>query len=244
MRDWHVECFAEAMATLAQQPATQPTTRPGSVPVVVGVDFSPASDIALRQAFAMVNATPAAEPHVVYVASAYGPMVRIDTPDEVVTLSIEQASERLRRHVEGIVDAFRLEQETFFDRVVTHIRVGSPAREIAQLAADLDADMVIVGTHGHTAVRRLLLGSVTEDIMRLARCPVLVVRPKDHFSAVTEHVPEIEPPCPACVQMRRQSGGAEMWCSQHNHRHGRRHTYHYVSRNVAAQENVPLIRPL
>jgi nucleotide-binding universal stress UspA family protein len=192
----------------------------------------------------MVNATPAAEPHVVYVASAYGPMVRIDTPDEVVTLSIEQASERLRAHVEGIVDTFRLEQETFFDRVVTHIRVGSPAREIAQLAADLDADMVIVGTHGHTAVRRLLLGSVTEDIMRLARCPVLVVRPKDHFNAVTEHVPEIEPPCPACVQTRQQSGGAEMWCSQHNHRHGGRHTYHYVSRNVAAQENVPLIRPL
>jgi nucleotide-binding universal stress UspA family protein len=235
------------MATLTEQPAfqaTQSTTRPNSVPVVVGIDFSSASDVALKQAFAMVNATPAAEPHVVYVASAYGPMVRIDTPDEVSTFSIEEASERLRAHVEGIVEEFRLEQETFFDRVVTHIRVGSAAREIAQLAADLDADMVIVGTHGHTAVRRLLLGSVTEDIMRLARCPVLVVRPKDHSSTVTGHVPEIEPPCPACVQARRQTGGAQMWCAQHTERHGRRHTYHYVSRNVAAQENVPLIRPL
>ncbi|HMJ10924.1 MAG TPA: universal stress protein [Polyangiaceae bacterium] len=215
-----------------------------TVPVVIGIDFSPAGDVALKQAFAMVNATPFAEPHVVYVAAAYGAMVRIDTPDEVFTLGIEEAAERLRAHVESVVESFRLEHETFFDRVVTHIRVGSPAREIAQLAADLDADMVIVGTHGHTAVRRLLLGSVTEGIMRLARCPVLVVRPKDHGNGAVGHVPEIEPPCPICIQTRRQSGGAQMWCAQHTGRHGRRHTYHYVSRNVSAQENVPLLRPL
>ena len=105
-----------------------------TVPVVIGIDFSDASDVALRQAFAMVNATPWAEPHVVYVATAYGPMVRVETPEDIFTGSIEEASERVRGHVETIVDAFRREQDTYFERVVTHIRVGSaaPARAASE----------------------------------------------------------------------------------------------------------------
>lgn len=214
------------------------------LPVVVGIDFSDASDLALKQAFAMVNATPRAEPHVVYVGTAYGPMIRLETPDGVESLSVEDASERVRRHVEGIVDAFRRERETFFERVVTHVRVGSPAREIAQLAADLDADLVVVGTHGRRGVRQLLLGSVAEGVMHLAKCPVLIVRAKDHFATTSADVPQIEPPCPVCVLTRQETGGERMWCAQHSERHGRRHTYHYVGRNVEAQENIPLIRPV
>jgi nucleotide-binding universal stress UspA family protein len=224
----------------------QAGTSPDSlaVPVVVGIDFSDAGDLALSQAFAMVNRTPGAEPHVVYVGTAYGPMVRMDLPNETVTLGIEEASERLRHHVEGVLAAFRVERSTRFARVVTHVRVGSPAREIAQLAADLDAELVIVGTHGRRGVKQLLLGSVAEAVMRSARCPVLVVRPKDHETQDLTQVPQIEPPCPRCVQARRESAGQEMWCAQHRERHGRRHTYHYVSRNVTSQENMPLVRPL
>ncbi len=218
---------------------TKPDLLALPVPVVVGIDFSEAGDLALKQAFAMANATPGAEPHVVYVGTAYGPMVRMDMPGEVYTLSVPEAGERLRRHVESVVNAFRLERDTFFERIVTHVRVGSPAQQIAQLASDLDADLVIVGTHGERGVKHLLLGSVAESVMRLAKCPVLVVRAKDHY----QNVPEIEPPCPMCVQTRFATRGEQMWCEQHSERHGRRHTYHYVARNVSSQENIPLIRP-
>ena len=224
--------------------SAQPSSFPSTVPVVVGVDFSDAGDMALRQAFAMVNATPGAEPHAVHVGSAYGPMVRVEKPDDTLVLTMEEASEMLRQHVERVVEEFRRDRATYFERVVTHIRLGTPASEISQLASDLDADLVIVGTHGRRSVKHLLLGSVAEAVMRHARCPVLVVRAKDHASAATSDVPSIEPPCPDCVQARRESQGQLMWCARHSERHGRRHTYQYVGRNVAAQENLPLVRPL
>src|SRR5262245_14484748 len=95
-----------SMATLAK-----PGPRAADIPVIViGIDFSDAGDLALRQAFAMANTPPSAEPHVVHVASAYGPMVRIDTAAAVDILTIEEASERVRSHVEDKLNDFRLQQ--------------------------------------------------------------------------------------------------------------------------------------
>jgi hypothetical protein len=99
--------------------------------------------------------------------------------------------------------------------------------------------MTVVGTHGRTGLQRLVLGSVAERIVRLAPCPVFVVRPHE-----SEHQEvTIEPPCPRCVEARRASSGREMWCDQHRERHGRPHTYSYVPRNVASRENASLLIP-
>ncbi|HYP91237.1 MAG TPA: universal stress protein, partial [Polyangiaceae bacterium] len=123
-----------------------------------------------------------------------------------------------------------------FGRAFTHIRFDSVADEIAQLAADLDADLVVVGTHGRRGVSRLLLGSSAEATVRLSPCPVLVMRPK----AVPEAPPRIEPPCSRCVETRRATGGAELWCEQHRERHGQRHTYHQGDR-VGTDAEMPLV---
>jgi hypothetical protein len=123
-------------------------------------------------------------------------------------------------------------------RIVSHLRLNAAAEEIAQLASDLEADLVVVGTHGRRGVRRLLIGSVAERVVRLAHCPVLVVRPKGHG----ERAPEIQPPCPRCLEARRQSGGQELWCAQHKEKHGPRHTYHFTHRG-ATQTNPPLVTP-
>jgi hypothetical protein len=117
------------------------------------------------------------------------------------------------------------------------LRLESPAHEIAQLASDLEADLVVVGTHGRRGASRLLLGSVAEGVVRLAPCAVLVVRPK---APPDVEAPKIEPPCPRCLEARRASGGKELWCEQHQQRHGRRHTYHSVDR-VGAETNFPLV---
>jgi nucleotide-binding universal stress UspA family protein len=219
-----------------------PTSNPPNTPftLVVGVDFSKTGELALQRAFETASRTPNAEPHVIYVASAYGPMLRLELADDTKTVSIDEASDYLRDYVERELDKFQQTSRATFERVVTHIRVGAPADEVAQLAADLDADLVIVGTHGRRGVRRLLLGSVAENVMRLAHCPVFIVRPKGHYGA---EVAEIEPPCPRCVETRRRTGGRELWCEQHSERHGRRHTYHYVDRNSSARENLPLAEP-
>jgi nucleotide-binding universal stress UspA family protein len=56
---------------------------------------------------------------------------------------------------------------------------GAPAKEVVRIAGKVDADLVVVGTHGRRGVRRLVLGSVAEEVLRTASCPVLVVRAKD-----------------------------------------------------------------
>ena len=65
-------------------------------------------------------------------------------------------------------------------RCITHLRAEIPAEEIVALATEVGADVIVVGTHGRRGVRRLVLGSVAESVVRLADCAVLVVRqPRD-----------------------------------------------------------------
>jgi len=64
--------------------------------------------------------------------------------------------------------------------VDTHIRSGAPAPEIVALANELDVDIIVISTHGHTGLKHVLLGSVAEHVIRTAPCPVLVVREREH----------------------------------------------------------------
>lgn len=53
---------------------------------------------------------------------------------------------------------------------------GDPATEIVNLAKAEHADLIVLGTHGRTGVTRLLMGSVAEQVLRRAPCPVLAVK--------------------------------------------------------------------
>lgn len=57
-----------------------------------------------------------------------------------------------------------------------HMITGSPASAICRLADDQNAEMIIMGTHGRTGVMRLLMGSVAEEVVRRAPCPVLTFK--------------------------------------------------------------------
>ena len=59
-------------------------------------------------------------------------------------------------------------------RIVTHVG-PQPAHEIADIAREEEADLIVVGTRGHAAIAGLLLGSVTQRLLHVAPCPVLVV---------------------------------------------------------------------
>lgn len=207
--------------------------------VVVGIDYSETSDLALERALDLAAERPHAEVHVLHVLPAYQPGF---TPEGAVAgvanryPDLSEASTKLLGHVDRILAERAAQGRKTPERVVTHLRLEVAANEVAQLAADLEADLVVVGTHGRRGVSRLLLGSVAEATVRLAPCPVLVVRKK----APPQQVPQIEPPCPNCLAARRESGGAELWCEQHRERHGQRHTY-YQSDRVGAETNLPLL---
>lgn len=61
-------------------------------------------------------------------------------------------------------------------KVDTVVRVGSPVDEINKIAAERRADLIIMGTHGRTGIRRLVAGSVTEKVVRVSHVPVLTIR--------------------------------------------------------------------
>ena len=170
--------------------------------------------------------------HVLYVepdlwaGAVVAPAVADATSAEDCVIKVQ---ERAKQRVEAMAANLRKRQ---IPEVVAHFRRGSPAYGVAQLASDLDADLVVVGSHGHRGIERLLLGSVAERVARLARCPVWIVRPKDHSKA--GRVPEIEPPCPDCLVARRESQGAKLWCARHAEHHYLTppHHYHYASNGV------------
>ena len=60
-----------------------------------------------------------------------------------------------------------------------HPKVGRPNAEIVGLAEELDAGLVIMGSHGFGPFKRVLLGSVSDSVVRHAWCSVLVVRGED-----------------------------------------------------------------
>lgn len=60
------------------------------------------------------------------------------------------------------------------------VKEGIPADEVPSTAVEIGADLIVVGTHGRTGARHLLLGSIAEQIVRAAACPVMTVRPGEN----------------------------------------------------------------
>lgn len=58
----------------------------------------------------------------------------------------------------------------------THVLVGHAVRDIVQLAADLEVDLLVIGAVGHTELYERLIGSRADRVIQLAQCPVLVVK--------------------------------------------------------------------
>jgi nucleotide-binding universal stress UspA family protein len=211
--------------------------------IVVAVDYSESGNLAFERALELGLEKPSTAIHVINVLPIFesGFLPDATTATWVGTQpTLADAAEQLKQYVSTRAADFRRRHEgkdlAFLDGIRAHQRMELPSEEVAQLAADLEADLVVVGTHGRRGFSRLMLGSVAEATVRLAPCPVLVVRPK----RVPEAAPAIEPPCPRCVDARQASAGKELWCEQHRERHGQRHTYHQGDR-VGADTNLPLV---
>jgi nucleotide-binding universal stress UspA family protein len=60
-----------------------------------------------------------------------------------------------------------------------HLRIGEVAEEVVDLAEQLEVDLIVVGTRGRSVIRRALMGSVSDSVVRHARCPVVVARSQE-----------------------------------------------------------------
>ncbi|MCC5858343.1 MAG: universal stress protein [Ectothiorhodospiraceae bacterium] len=124
--------------------------------VVVAIDFSPAWSL-LRQRLQTLRAWGAQELTLVYVLSSRYPA----TPEESHRSHYET---RLRE------EAVSLEAEGF--RVDWQVRVGEPGAEVVATAAEVNADLVLLGDRGYSRLREFFVGSTALDAARLTTCPL------------------------------------------------------------------------
>ena len=130
--------------------------------VLVPFDMSKHAEQALAEAVDLV--APGGHLHLVHVLERVDlstPMLVWPTPED----------EPRRRH------ARRLLADIQPPGATSHVLIGDPATQILRYADEAFPDLIVMSTHGRTGLKHLLLGSVAEKVIRLASCPVLVVKP-------------------------------------------------------------------
>lgn len=149
--------------------------------IAVGVDFSPESEIAIRHAIQIARHV-GAEVVLVHVGAI---LEHPFNTGEVVHPSFKE----WERIVEQELAADRRRLEELRERLlgqgvdISHvIRDGFADTALAETAGDLGADLLIVGTHGRSGLKRFFLGSISERVVRLSQCDVMVARARDDGS--------------------------------------------------------------
>jgi nucleotide-binding universal stress UspA family protein len=133
--------------------------------VIVPVDFSADSLAALEVGRQLVSKPE--ELHVVHVVIDITPLEAGEVWGVIDPQArVEQVDKVLK---EKLADAK-------YQGVHTAVLLGEPAHGIANYAQEKHADLIVIPSHGRTGLTRLLIGSVAERVVRLAHCPVLVLR--------------------------------------------------------------------
>ena len=89
---------------------------------------------------------------------------------------VREATGTAADRIRGVFQRARAMAEGCQMELHTHIIRGHPVRDIIKLAADLKADLLVIGSKGHSALYERMIGSQADRMMQLAQCPVLVVK--------------------------------------------------------------------
>jgi nucleotide-binding universal stress UspA family protein len=143
--------------------------------ILLATDGSRDAELARTTAIDLADSTNS-ELHVVTVAPGY-PSYDVRNPEIV---------EQLREQAEKILEDQVKKIEQAGGKVVQkHLRIAERYRadQIVQVAEEVGAGLIVMGSRGRGGVRRALLGSVSDSVVRHAHCPVLVVRPEKEQAA-------------------------------------------------------------
>lgn len=144
--------------------------------ILVPTDFSEHSANALKYGCALAEKF-SAQLHLLHVlqdlvAMVPEPGLAFPPPGDYIEelkISAEEAMKKLPASPSAAVDD-----------VVRTTRQGPPFLEIVRYAKEVNADLIVMGTHGRSGLVHMLMGSVAEKVVRKAPCPVLTVRPDQH----------------------------------------------------------------
>jgi nucleotide-binding universal stress UspA family protein len=143
--------------------------------ILLATDGSRDAELARTTAVNLANSTNS-ELHLVTVVPGY-PSYDVRKPEVL---------EQLREQAEDILNAQAAKVEREGGKVAEkHLRIAERyrAQQIVQVAEDIEAGLIVMGSRGLGGIRRALIGSVSDSVIRHAYCPVLVVRPKKEEAA-------------------------------------------------------------
>lgn len=155
------------------------------VQVVVAYDFSPCAQEAVLRAVDLACRAPQ---HVLHIVTAIDPHAGVAFSPHTGDVDYAYA-EKIQGLVSSrVADAFAGRDSATEVEFYVHARIGKVADEVLHAAQELGADLIMVGSHGKTGVERVVLGSVSERIVREARCAVMVARAKGYADVELAHM--------------------------------------------------------
>lgn len=147
--------------------------------VLIPVDFSEASRKALEFAVQYAETVPSE----LYLFHVFEPVSRLRFVGKNLADKLDAELEKMEGMAMGelermVKDSQKKEHIKNFHRRVAS---GKPWEEVLRMAANINADIIIMGTHGRDGLERSLVGSTTEKVVRKAPCTVVCVRDKDPY---------------------------------------------------------------
>src|SRR5512133_447982 len=138
--------------------------------ILVPIDFSDSSVNAMRYAVGLAGKIDTQLTILYVVPRDYGWL-------EIGKEAMREYDEALQSQAVESLRALAQSEIPAGTSVDLEVRIGRPAEEIVAAAAESKADLILLSTHGHTGLDRLLIGSVADRVARLAPCPVFLMRP-------------------------------------------------------------------
>jgi len=144
--------------------------------ILVPTDFSKSSENALRYAVAFVEKFGAQLSllHVVQDMTWFIPEAILVAPAAIPP--VEQFHTAALTALERVIKGLNLPGI----KTKADVRQGVPFQTIIEFAREQNIDLIVMGTHGHTGLAHMLMGSTAEKVVRKAPCPVLTVRHPEH----------------------------------------------------------------
>lgn len=163
--------------------------RPEQLQVVVGFNFSASSEVALRRAITIVVRAPFHVLNVACILDPHGGVHAVPAKHVDITYADE-----VRDRVAAIVAQELREAHANAVHFNVHVRIARhPDKELLDVAKEIGADLIIVGSRDRTGLERLFAGSVAEHVARDAGCAVVVAREKEYPDVELDDIIEVEP---------------------------------------------------
>jgi nucleotide-binding universal stress UspA family protein len=161
--------------------------------ILVPCDFSPPAERALVYALRFAEQFGAVLTVVHVTEPVTHAPAHCSVPDFMNWLETSQTD--LKARLQALVDRLSSDiAQELHPKVEVLTATGEAGAEIVRSAAKVQADLIIIATHGYTGIKRFMVGGTTRKVVTHATCPVLVVREQEHeFVAFPDRIAALEP---------------------------------------------------